>query len=190
MALLDQGRKQTLPPIRGKRATEPKPLIVKELSNTSDCGSSAESIVEDCNGGPISSSSCKIISVKCGNNKMDVDRIREALKKRRLARINNAKSVEVTGDDLDCEAWIERELENGVQPEPVSLEKRKRIWTWSTPAYLTETAFSLSLSLNQQPSSWKLDTINSFVSIDSNFDICWVPLFSCILLVSIDNNSV
>lgn len=127
MALLDQGRKQTLPPIRGKKATEPKPLIVKEPSKRSDCGSSAESVVEDCNGGLISSSSCMIVSVKCGNNKIDVDRIREALKKRRLDIITNAKSVEVTGDDLDCEAWIEKELENGVQQEPVSLEKRKRI---------------------------------------------------------------
>lgn len=87
----------------------------------SDSGS-AVSVVEDSEGEPITrksdlKSSYKIVPVEAGSAKIDVNRIRETVKKRRKDRIINQKLVEDTDDVLDGEAWIERELENGIKVE-------------------------------------------------------------------------
>ncbi|KAL6992388.1 hypothetical protein U1Q18_010497 [Sarracenia purpurea var. burkii] len=99
---------------------------------TSDCGST-NSAVEDGDGEPKSgqsvlNSSSKIISVQGGESKVDVDRIRETLKRRRCDKILNKKLVETIDDEMvDGEAWIERELENGIEVETAaSLDKRRR----------------------------------------------------------------
>ncbi|PSR99652.1 Cyclin-T1-4 like [Actinidia chinensis var. chinensis] len=106
-----------------------------EVSNdicrqTSDCGS-ATSVVEDCDGGPKAgasdrNSSSRIVSVKGGDSKIDVDRIREALKRKRRDTIVNTNIVKAMDDEIDSEAWIEKELENGIELETVSGNKRRR----------------------------------------------------------------
>ena len=106
-----------------------------EVSNdicrqTSDCGS-ATSVVEDCDGGPKAgasdrNSSSRIVSVKGGDGKIDVDRIREALKRKRRDTIVNMNIVKAMDDEIDSEAWIEKELENGIELETVSGNKRRR----------------------------------------------------------------
>lgn len=104
---------------------------LKETSlhcQASDCGSAA-SVVEDCEGEPVTgksdlNSSYKIVSVEDGSAKIDVNRIRETFKKRRRDRITDRKLVEdKDGDDMDSEAWIERELEKGIKLE----NKRMRL---------------------------------------------------------------
>uniref|UniRef100_A0A5B7A4F9 Cyclin-like domain-containing protein n=1 Tax=Davidia involucrata TaxID=16924 RepID=A0A5B7A4F9_DAVIN len=107
-------------------------VAVKEVSNclASDCGS-ANSIIEDGDGEPKTgesdqNASYKIVSVQDGCSKMDVNRIREALKRRRWDRVVNKKLVETMDDEIDSEAWIERELENGIEPESASVDKKPR----------------------------------------------------------------
>lgn len=100
----------------------------KELPNcqTSDTGS-AVSVVEDGDGGePVTvksdlSSSCKIVSVGCtaGTSQVDVDRIKEKIKKRNLLKSMKRKRVE----DVDGDDWIERELENGIVLESAIPDK-------------------------------------------------------------------
>lgn len=98
----------------------------KELPkcHSSDTGS-AVSVIEDGDSGgePVAiksdlSSSCKIVSVACtaGNSQVDVDRIREKLKKRNSLKAMKRKRVE----DMDGDDWIERELENGIVLESES----------------------------------------------------------------------
>ncbi|KAF8405276.1 hypothetical protein HHK36_010178 [Tetracentron sinense] len=103
---------------------------------TSDCRS-MNSVVEDGNGydeievQPSTRefnqmSSCKIVSVHGGFSNADKNRIREALKRRRCERATNEKIVEAVDDGIDSEALIERELENGIEVESASAEKRHR----------------------------------------------------------------
>ncbi|GJT74315.1 cyclin-T1-3-like protein isoform X1 [Tanacetum coccineum] len=91
------------------------------ICQTSDTGS-AVSVVEDGDSGePVTvksdlSSSCN--TVKLGgtavSSQLDVNRIREKLKKRNSIKTMKRKRVEDTDDEIDGEAWIERELENGI----------------------------------------------------------------------------
>lgn len=99
---------------------------------TSDSGS-ADSVVEDCEGEPVReksdlNSSCKIVSIEGGHAKIDVNRIRDTFRKRRRDRITNRKLVEDKDDEMDSEAWIERELENGIKLESANAaDKRRRL---------------------------------------------------------------
>lgn len=84
-------------------------------------GGSASSVVED-DDGPIEpqrvesdcNSSCKIVPVQTDHSKIDTNRIREAIKRRRDTAANK-KFVEAINAEIDDEAWIERELENGIE---------------------------------------------------------------------------
>ncbi|KAJ4966725.1 hypothetical protein NE237_018574 [Protea cynaroides] len=100
---------------------------------TSDCGS-MNSVVEDGNTseeGEVQArvldsnqiSSCKMVSVNVGLSDLDKVRIREALKRRRCDRAT--RKVMVAKDDDD--AWMERELESGVEMESASAGRRQRL---------------------------------------------------------------
>ncbi|KAK9270117.1 hypothetical protein L1049_025691 [Liquidambar formosana] len=100
---------------------------------TSDCGS-ANSVVEDGDGDiqPRTGSSDQslgynILSVHGGRSKIDVNRIRETLKRRRCDNTAaNKKLVEAMDDGMDSKAWIERELENGIELESAYAGKIQR----------------------------------------------------------------
>ncbi|KAK8551834.1 hypothetical protein V6N13_120268 [Hibiscus sabdariffa] len=70
--------------------------------------------------------SVKIVSVASTFSKIDAARIRETFKRRRCDRAANLKCVEVRDDEVDSEAWIERELEIGIELESASSWKRVR----------------------------------------------------------------
>ncbi|XP_015577219.1 cyclin-T1-3 isoform X1 [Ricinus communis] len=72
------------------------------------------------------SSSCKIVSVRGFYSKIDANRIRETLKRRRLEGTAKKMSIETINADTDGEAWIEEELENGVELESASSKKNKQ----------------------------------------------------------------
>lgn len=96
----------------------------------SDCGS-ANSIVEDGGDelkmGQIEQNlGSKGASCDASYDKIDVHRIRERLKKRRLDSRTEKKSDIETDLEIDNEAWIEKELESGVEKLSASSEKRKR----------------------------------------------------------------
>ncbi|KAH7850066.1 hypothetical protein Vadar_027315 [Vaccinium darrowii] len=101
-------------------------------SQTSDCGS-ANSVVEDGDVEPKTgesdpNSSTKVKSIQYSDSKIDVDRIRNALKRRRSEqRVVAKKLLEGVDDEIDSEAWIERELENGIELDTASVNKRKRL---------------------------------------------------------------
>lgn len=85
----------------------------------SDSGS-ANSVVEDgdaelITGDSNQESSCKIVSVKERCQKIDITRIRERLKRRKLDRVEYKKSDDNLEDEISGEAWIERELEKGIE---------------------------------------------------------------------------
>ncbi|KAF5196187.1 Cyclin-t1-4 [Thalictrum thalictroides] len=92
---------------------------------TSDCGSS-QSAVEDGNRtdeGEVQAvkvecsqtGACKIVSDCGGLSKIDKDRIKETLRKRKYEKAANKKVVTTLGDDKDDDLWIVRELENGIE---------------------------------------------------------------------------
>ncbi|RXI09888.1 hypothetical protein DVH24_027489 [Malus domestica] len=60
-------------------------------------------------------------------SKIDVDRIRDAIKRRRRDKVVNKKSVHAIDDEIDPEAWIESELENGVELQNASATKKQRL---------------------------------------------------------------
>lgn len=96
----------------------------------SDCGS-ANSIVEDGGddlkmGQSEQNSGSMCASCDASYTKIDVNRIRERLKKRRLDRKTEKKLDTETDLETDNEAWIEKELESGVEKLSASPEKRKR----------------------------------------------------------------
>lgn len=88
---------------------------VKETEHleTSECGS-ANSAVEDGVCQTLKNEPRKEIfqnvSIGDHNGKIDIDRIKERLKRRKLEQISLKKSAMY--DEIDSEAWIERELEN------------------------------------------------------------------------------
>ncbi|XP_043711804.1 cyclin-T1-4-like [Telopea speciosissima] len=69
-------------------------------------------------------SSCKMVSVNVGLSDFDKVRIRETLKRRRCD--GASRNVVVAMDD-DDDAWMERELENGLKLESASGERRQRM---------------------------------------------------------------
>ncbi|XP_009623685.1 cyclin-T1-3-like [Nicotiana tabacum] len=88
--------------------------IVNTVKETeSECGS-ANSAVEDGVCQPIKDDAkkeiCQTISAGDHNGNIDIDRIKERLKRRKLEK-NSLKKL-AKDDEIDSEAWIERELEN------------------------------------------------------------------------------
>ncbi|KAM2118876.1 hypothetical protein ACFX1Q_017029 [Malus domestica] len=64
-------------------------------------------------------------SVQTNGSKIDIDRIRDAMKRRRRDKDVN-KNVHAIDDEKDPEAWIENELENGVELKGTSARKKQR----------------------------------------------------------------
>lgn len=94
------------------------------VSNCSDCGSTS-STVENGDGEPKPRGSNPIVEV-C-NSKIDVNKIREAMKRRRQDKDVNKKIVEAADDEIDSEAWIEMELENGIELDTVTANKKIKV---------------------------------------------------------------
>lgn len=68
----------------------------------------------------------KIISVNNNHSKIDANRIREALKRRKCDGSANKKLMEAVDPGIDSEARIERELENGIELESTFFQKETR----------------------------------------------------------------
>ncbi|XP_062009905.1 cyclin-T1-4-like isoform X2 [Rosa rugosa] len=61
------------------------------------------------------------------DNAIDIDRIRDKLKRRRSGgKVLNKKMVDATDVEIDAEAWIESELEGGIVVEDASPEKEQK----------------------------------------------------------------
>ncbi|XP_019174538.1 PREDICTED: cyclin-T1-3-like isoform X2 [Ipomoea nil] len=100
-----------------RNSSEPSNAVVesiyeKEHLDISDCGS-ANSVVEDGSSEPrmgqAKQEPCNTVSAEEPKRKIDVHRIKETLKRRKLDKTMH-KKVEMD-DEIDSEAWIERELE-------------------------------------------------------------------------------
>lgn len=95
---------------------------VKERENcqTSDLGSANSAVwngdlepkVANSNPDP---PSCKIVPLQASSSKIDVHGIRERIKKRKLDRDREMKLSGLMDNTTDGEAWIEKELENGIE---------------------------------------------------------------------------
>ncbi|XP_058091968.1 cyclin-T1-4-like isoform X2 [Magnolia sinica] len=100
---------------------------------TSDCGST-RSIVEDgerfnegADQARIESVCIAGSSIVCkGLSELDKDRIKSKLKSKRWERAMNGKKAAAVDDVSDGDAWIERELENGIMLGVEYTEKRQR----------------------------------------------------------------
>ncbi|OMO87542.1 hypothetical protein CCACVL1_08959 [Corchorus capsularis] len=68
-----------------------------------------------------------IVSARNTLSKIDADRIRETLKRRRCDKAANSKRVRSIDDEADSEAWIERELESGIEMESSSSQKQRKV---------------------------------------------------------------
>ncbi|KAH7567230.1 hypothetical protein ACOSP7_010980 [Xanthoceras sorbifolium] len=67
-----------------------------------------------------------IVSALNKSIKIDTDRIREALKRRRCAEAAKKQLAEANIDpEIDNEAWIERELENGIELDSAPAKKKQ-----------------------------------------------------------------
>lgn len=94
---------------------------VKTNENCLSDSGSANSVVEDgdpelVTGDSNQNTSCKIVSVKESIQKIDITRIRERLKRRKLDRVEKTKSGDNLEDEIiSGEAWIETELEKGIE---------------------------------------------------------------------------
>lgn len=71
-------------------------------------------------------SSYQIFPNQNNHIKIDANRIREALRRKKRDTAVDMKFVEATNSEIDSEAWIERELENGIELEYSSLAKKQR----------------------------------------------------------------
>ncbi|KAL5557990.1 hypothetical protein UlMin_034201 [Ulmus minor] len=94
---------------------------------------SSTSIVEDGDGEILSrtadsdqKSRSKPVSANDNCSKFDINRIRESIKRRRF-NVVVKKSVEAVGAEIDSEAWIESELENGIELQNSSTKKRRQV---------------------------------------------------------------
>lgn len=94
------------------------------LCQTGD-GGSAKSVVED-GDGQIEPKSVEPDQKSSYKSKIDTNRIREALKRRRSDAAGNMNFAEAINAEIDCEAWIERELENGIELGYSPLVKKQR----------------------------------------------------------------
>ncbi|KAK4429308.1 Cyclin-T1-4 [Sesamum alatum] len=106
-----------------KKSTSDTNDTVPTENCQSDSGS-ANSVVEDgdaelITGDSNQDSSCKIVSVKERCQKIDITRIRERLKRRKLDRVEKKTLDDNLEDEMSGEAWIEKELEKGIELVPV-----------------------------------------------------------------------
>ncbi|XP_038704602.1 cyclin-T1-3-like isoform X2 [Tripterygium wilfordii] len=99
-------------------------VCAKEVLPYPTSSTSAGTAVEECDvesqpktGGSDSLSGDKVISSNNMYRKIDPSRIREALKRKRSIQVAKKKVVEVMDAEIGSEAWIEKELENGIQLE-------------------------------------------------------------------------
>lgn len=60
------------------------------------------------------------------DNAIDIDRIRDKLKRRRSGGKVSNKKVDTPDVEIDAEAWIESELEGGIVLEDASPEKKQK----------------------------------------------------------------
>ncbi|KAF2310019.1 hypothetical protein P3X46_020848 [Hevea brasiliensis] len=98
---------------------------------TSDTGDASNIVDDDGKSKPRTEkvdlvSSCKIAPIHDSYGKIDANRIREALRRRRREGAANQMSNKIMNTELDSEAWIERELENGIELESASSGKKQR----------------------------------------------------------------
>ncbi|GLT73591.1 hypothetical protein SLA2020_454370 [Shorea laevis] len=129
---LKQDRKQT-PPTSNGRITQSKAVVQKPVVNSpqtcvssgsmADYTSSHKILVDAESIGPKSVEPDQKSSYK---SKIDTNRIREALKRRRSDAAGNMNFAEAINAEIDCEAWIERELENGIELGYSPLVKKQR----------------------------------------------------------------
>lgn len=68
----------------------------------------------------------EIVSAQTNGSKIDIDRIRDAMKRRRCDKDVN-KNVHAIDDDIDPEACIENELENGVELKSTPARRKQRL---------------------------------------------------------------
>ncbi|BFG17755.1 hypothetical protein CerSpe_040290 [Prunus speciosa] len=116
-------RKQALAPENG-RVIESETVPGKQSGIDEDGSAQIKQIkgeLDDRN------SRCKTDSVHNNCVKIDINRIRDAIKRKRCERSVNKKVVHATDDEIDTEAWIESELENGVELEDTSAKKKQRL---------------------------------------------------------------
>ncbi|KAK8988990.1 hypothetical protein V6N11_030361 [Hibiscus sabdariffa] len=117
-------------------ACDNKQVNAKECLPTQTSDSGASTVVDSGEGeceliteeSHLLNPNVKIVSVHKTLSKIDADRIRETFKRRRGDRAANLKRVEVRDDEVDSEAWIERELEIGIELESASSKKRGRVY--------------------------------------------------------------
>ncbi|XP_022996678.1 cyclin-T1-3-like [Cucurbita maxima] len=104
---------------------------------TSDTGSSSSAIdngdtgicqnTEENYPDQIKQSKTVAISMSKDYKKINLCQIREAIKRRRLCRTTSTTEVQPMNSDVDSEAWIEKELEQGIELEyESSLKKRQK----------------------------------------------------------------
>ncbi|KAL0360624.1 UNVERIFIED_CONTAM: Cyclin-T1-4 [Sesamum radiatum] len=103
-----------------KQPTSDANDTVQTTENCLSDSGSANSVVEDgdtelITGDSNQESSCKIVSVKERCQKIDVTKIRERLKRRKLDRVEKNKLDDNLEDEITGEAWIEKELEKGIE---------------------------------------------------------------------------
>ncbi|GAA0176569.1 kinase activator [Lithospermum erythrorhizon] len=73
----------------------------------------------ECNRQP----SCEIVRSDSKCNTIDVNHIKELMRKRKIDR--RKESTKDMEDEINSESWIERELENGIEPSSSPSKKRK-----------------------------------------------------------------
>ena len=102
-------------PMEGDHGTTPKNAL---LSQTSYSGCGSGSVVEDGDGevqqiavDSVEKPQLKNFAAHQKNSKIDIDRIREAMEKRKREGALK-KLVEAIGSEIDTDAWIEIELGN------------------------------------------------------------------------------
>ncbi|KAL2504058.1 Cyclin-T1-5 [Abeliophyllum distichum] len=113
---------------------QPSPDV--NVTKTDQCrvddSGSVNSVIEDGDHEPVTGDSgqksgCKIVSVEESYRKIDVTRIRERIKRRKLESLTGKKSIGTMDKEIvDSEAWIERELEKDIELFSAHSEKRKR----------------------------------------------------------------
>lgn len=124
-------------PVREGEVQNPSSLLVSEQCQMSDCGS-MHSVVEDAerfdevtNGRSRPSESDQklgneVISVHLCLSEMDKERFKAKLKRRRWERSTKKTETAMVINIDDYDAWIERELENGIEAKEEPLGKKTR----------------------------------------------------------------
>ena len=114
--------------VKGDNYSAAKKVLPHETSNSG----SASSVVEEGDGeiqqttvDADQNARCNVFIVQNKCVKLDVMRIKETLKKRKCNAVVK-KRLEAIVSETNSEAWIESELENGIEVDEVSAEKKQR----------------------------------------------------------------